>query len=653
MNKIEKLIKEFCLDGVEWKKLGDIGEFYGGITGKRKEDFQNGNAVFITYKNVYNNLSLKIDVEDRVKIYEGEKQRNLQYGDIIFTGSSEKLNECGISSVVTQNPSENLYLNSFCFFLRLDNTDILLPDFSKYLFRSEKLRHQIIKTASGVTRFNVSKEMMKKIEIPIPSLETQEKIVKILDNFTKYVTELQAELHAELQARNKQYNYYRDMLLSEEYLNKISEKFTENQFIEWKMLGELFEFKNGLNKGKNFFGKGTPIINYMDVYKRNKIYSDDLRGLVETTEDEQKRYSIKRGDVFFTRTSETKEEIGKTSVLLDDVEKGVFSGFVLRARPITELLLPEYCAYCFETYEFRKNVIRYSTYTTRALTNGTTLSNLEIPVPPIEIQNKIVKILDRFQELLSDTKGLLPLEIEQRRKQYEYYREKLLTFGKEEGYALSTAQQQITSEFFELLKEAAKIADVDISDKVEWKTLSEVAKYLKDRISFEYLNEKNYIGVENLLKNRLGKIDSSNVPIEGNSIKFDIGDILIGNIRPYLRKIWLADVEGGTNGDVLAIRVKDKNKILPEFLYQLLSDEKFFDYNIKYSKGAKMPRGDKEKIMEYKIPLPPLPVQEYIVSILDKFDALVNDLSQGLPKEIELRQKQYEYYREKLLNFEK
>ena len=183
--------------------------------------------------------------------------------------------------------------------------------------------------------------------------------------------------------------------------------------------------------------------------------------------------------------------------------------------------------------------------------------------------------------------------------------------------------------------------------------MREIAKYSKDRISFEYLNKKNYVGVENLLKNRLGKIDSNNVPTEGTLIKFNIGDILIGNIRPYLRKIWFADVEGGTNGDVLAIKVKNKNKILSEFLYQLLSDEKFFDYNIKYSKGAKMPRGDKEKIMEYKIPLPPLPVQEYIVSILDKFDALVNDLSQGLPKEIELRQKQYEYYREKLLNFEK
>ena len=190
---------------------------------------------------------------------------------------------------------------------------------AKYLLlylKSSKVLQKIDSIKEPGARFRFDFKRWNKIEIPLPSLETQKKVLRILDNFTKYGTELEKEL----QARYDQYNYYRDMLLSEEYLNKISEKFTENQFIEWKMLGELFEFKNGLNKGKNFFGKGTPIINYMDVYKRNKIYSDDLRGLVETTEDEQKRYSIKRGDVFFTRTSETKEEIGETSVLLDDVE---------------------------------------------------------------------------------------------------------------------------------------------------------------------------------------------------------------------------------------------------------------------------------------------------------------------------------------------
>ncbi|MDY3118055.1 MAG: restriction endonuclease subunit S [Peptoniphilus sp.] len=169
----------------------------------------------------------------------------------------------------------------------------------------------------------------------------------------------------------------------------------------------------------------------------------------------------------------------------------------------------------------------------------------------------------------------------------------------------------------------------------------------------EALNEENYVGVENLLKDKLGKVDSSYVPKQGNFIAFKKGNILIGNIRPYLRKIWIADVDGGTNGDVLTICIKEefKNKIIPKFLYQVLSDESFFEYNIRFSKGAKMPRGDKKKIMEYEFLLPPVPVQEYIVSILDTFDKLVNDVREGLPKEIELRQKQYAYYREKLLDF--
>ena len=398
MNKIEKLIKEFCSDGVEWKKLGEVCEIG---TGKSNTNEQSDNGKYPFY----------VRSKDIKRINKFEFDET----SIIIPG------EGGIGEIFHYVKGKYA-LHQRAYRIHIIDEKIITKFIYYYLMNNFK--KYIMKNAVSSTITSIRKPMIENFEIPIPPIEIQKEIVKILDNFIKYVTELQAEL----QARNKQYNYYRDMLLSEDYLNKISEKFTENQFIEWKMLGELFEFKNGLNKGKSFFGKGTPIINYMDVYKRNKIYSDDLRGLVETTEDEQKRYSIKRGDVFFTRTSETKEEIGKTSVLLDDVEKGVFSGFVLRARPITELLLPEYCAYCFETYEFRKNVIRYSTYTTRALTNGTTLSNLEIPVPPIEIQNKIVKILDRFQELLSDTKGLLPLEIEQRRKQYEYYREKLLTF---------------------------------------------------------------------------------------------------------------------------------------------------------------------------------------------------------------------------------
>ena len=188
---------------------------------------------------------------------------------------------------------------------------------------------------------------------------------------------------------------------------------------------------------------------------------------------------------------------------------------------------------------------------------------------------------------------------------------------------------------------------------VEWKRLGEVCYYSDKRIPAESVNNKNYVGVDNLLQDKQGKIDSSYVPKTGNLIEYLINDVLIGNIRPYLKKIWLADNNGGTNGDVLVIRIKAefKEHVVPRFLYYLLSSDSFFKYDMKYAKGAKMPRGSKSEILKYPIPIPPLSEQERIVAILDKFDALVNDLTSGLPAEIEARRKQYEYYRNKLLQF--
>jgi len=240
---------------------------------------------------------------------------------------------------------------------------------------------------------------------------------------------------------------------------------------------------------------------------------------------------------------------------------------------------------------------------------------IKIPIPPLNVQSEIVRILDNFTELTAE----LTAELRARKKQYSYYRDKLLSF--EDG-------------------------------EVEFKSLGEVAQYSKARISSDLLNNTNYVGVDNLLQNRAGKIESNYVPTEGNSTKFVNNDILIGNIRPYLKKIWFADCEGGTNGDVLVIHLSDKT-INPRFLFQVLSDDRFFDFNMQYAKGAKMPRGNKEMILKFQIPIPPLAEQERIVSILDKFDTLTNSISEGLPKEIALRQKQYEYYRDLLLTFPK
>lgn len=178
--------------------------------------------------------------------------------------------------------------------------------------------------------------------------------------------------------------------------------------------------------------------------------------------------------------------------------------------------------------------------------------------------------------------------------------------------------------------------------------MGEIAKLITSRIVSSDID--CYVGVENLLKDKAGAFPLEEFSTGDSCIEFNINDILIGNIRPYLKKIWLANRTGGTNGDVLTIRLMD-SKVLPKYLYHILASDNFFYFHNQYAKGAKMPRGDKQMVMKYPIPIPPLELQEKIVSILDRFEALVNDLSQGLPAEIAAVKEQYEYYRNKLLTF--
>lgn len=256
---------------------------------------------------------------------------------------------------------------------------------------------------------HLSAKVINSIEIPLPPLSIQQEIVSVLDSFTTLIDKMKQEV----EKRKKQMEYYREKLLT-----------FEDGECEWKTLGELFVIKNGLNKEKDAFGHGTPIINYTDVYKKRCLYSSDVKGLVELTYSEISRYDCKKGDVFFTRTSETKEEVGFPSVLLENIENCTFSGFVLRARPLTDDLLPEYCKYCFFTFAFRKEVIKRATLTTRALTNGSSLSKISIPIPDKDKQSSIVSTLDKFESYISKLEKMIAL----RQKQYEYYREQLLTF---------------------------------------------------------------------------------------------------------------------------------------------------------------------------------------------------------------------------------
>ena len=393
MTKLEQLIEELCPNGVEYKTLGELGKFYGGMTGKSKDDFTDGNAKFITYKNVYSNPALQIDVEDRVKIVNGEKQRTLQYGDVIFTGSSETPDECGISSVVTVKTDEKLYLNSFCFFFRFDDIGIILPDFAKHLFRSNNLRYQIGKTASGVTRFNVSKKLMENVIIPLPPLPVQSEIVRILDNFT------------ELSARKKQYEHYTYQLLN------------FGDTVQRQKLRDLVDFRNGKGHEKDIANDGKYIVvnskfistnGEVKKYSNKQIcplYIDDILMVMSDLPNGRalaKCFLVAEDDKYTLN-----QRIGAFHVKDESVIKTRFLLYVLNRN---------------------QQLLKYDNGVDQTNLRKDDILDIMIPIPSIEEQERIVAILDRFDTLCNDISDGLPAEIEGRRKQYEYYRDKLLTF---------------------------------------------------------------------------------------------------------------------------------------------------------------------------------------------------------------------------------
>ena len=407
MSKLQELLKALCPDGVEYKTLGEVASITRGGSFQKKHYVENG-VPCIHYGQLYTQYGLFVD-ETISFISEdiAAKQKYAKPNDVIMAVTSENVED--ICTSVAWLGSEDVAVSGHTAIIH----HTLDPKYLVYFFRSEHFYKQKLKLVHGTKVMEVTPDHLLKVKLPVPPLEVQREIVRVLDSFTL----LTAELTAELTARKKQYDYYHNHLMN-----------FSNRDVKYMSVGELFEIKNGLNKEKSAFGQGSPIINFTDVYNKRWLADGLFSGLVEVTEEEQERYSAKKGDVFFTRTSETKEDIGMSSTLIEDIPGCVFSGFVLRARPITDLLLPKFCAYYFSTDEVRKNIIRYASYTTRATTTGPKLSKIMIPIISIEEQQRIVDILDRFNDLCNSISFGIPAEIEARQKQYEYYRDKLLSF---------------------------------------------------------------------------------------------------------------------------------------------------------------------------------------------------------------------------------
>lgn len=162
-------------------------------------------------------------------------------------------------------------------------------------------------------------------------------------------------------------------------------------------------------------------------------------------------------------------------------------------------------------------------------------------------------------------------------------------------------------------------------------TLRMLAAYSDQRVDCTGLTADSYVGVDNLLPDKGGKAPSDYVPQEGTVTGYAAGNILLSNIRPYLKKIWFADREGGCSGDVLALVVTSSD-VLPRFLYYMLSSDQFFHYEMQYKKGVKMPRGDKQKILEYPVLLPPLAIQRRLLDRAEQLEQQISAAEQTLRK---------------------
>ena len=207
-------LKQRCGE-IAMRKLGEVGVFHGGLTGKTKADFVDSPdaSAFVTYKEIYSRIEIDSIPVGRVQVADKEKQLALQYGDVLFTGSSENSEEVGMTAVVTSEFSERVYLNSFSICFRWSE-ELFDPGYAKHMFNSPEIRREIQRCASGVTRFNLSKKRMEKIFVPVPPLEVQHEIMRVLDDFDALVNDISSGLPAEIAARRAQYEHYRDRLLS-------------------------------------------------------------------------------------------------------------------------------------------------------------------------------------------------------------------------------------------------------------------------------------------------------------------------------------------------------------------------------------------------------------------------------------------------------
>ena len=396
---------EQLLEGkeVEWRPLGEVCGFRNGFAFRhntfqekglpiiRISDIQEGKVLLD--KTVFFDLS---DYKEDLAPYE------LKRGDVVISLS-------GIIKTALVDFESSAYLNQRVGKF-LPKQELLNHKFLYYYL--ERKNKELQKMAVGQIPPNLSSvRLLKEFLIPLPPLAVQQQIVEILDKFTA----LEAELEAELEARGRQFRYYR---------NKLLRFGTTDPNVQWCRLGDIGTFVrgNGLQK-KDFTETGVPCIHYGQIYTYYGMFATETKSFV-SEEAALKFKKAQQGDLIIATTSENVRDLCKTVVWLGKEEICISA----HSAVFHHYQNPKYLAFYFQTPWFLKQKERLAKGTTVIDISVKDLMKIEIPLPPLAVQEQIVAVLDKFHTLVHSLSEGLPAEIALRRRQYEYYRNLLLRF---------------------------------------------------------------------------------------------------------------------------------------------------------------------------------------------------------------------------------
>lgn len=405
MESIEQMIKRLCPKGVEWKKISEIGTIYRGFAYSKK-DFTETGTPCIHYGQIYTrygtfaNKTFTCVSKDLAK-----GKRLAKKGDLVMAVTSENLEDVG-KCLAWLGEDDILVSNHACFIRHSLN-----PKYLAYFLQSSYFFKYKKKISKGVKVIDLDLNMFGDMLIPVPPLEIQSRIVEVLDKMTT----LTAELEAELEARKQQYEYYRNKLLT------FSEIGEGNKFVK---LGELFDLRNGYTPSKgnvDFWTDGTiPWFRMEDIRANGRILNDSIQHI---TPSALKGKGLFPAGSFILATTAT---IGEHALLTtDSLANQQFTNLSVRKSHQKEVNIKFLYYYMFIIDEWCKKNVNSSSF---ASVDMNKLKEYKIPIPPLSEQQRVVSILDRFEALTTDLQSGLPAEIEARRQQYEYYRNKLLTF---------------------------------------------------------------------------------------------------------------------------------------------------------------------------------------------------------------------------------